>query len=344
MSAIAACATSPGAPVSTDGVAVMEKFWTTRTAWVECEAVPLLTVMVSGYVPPTTVAGTVTTNETEPDALRLDGVNTPVAPEGRPATEKLNGPVAPLAAERVRPKVPLVPTSTGGGVEETEMVKSGVMTSVAPMLLWSEPLVPTIVNGYEPGARVAKAFTVIVELPAALRLAGANVAVASAGRPVAVRATGELNPPSRASDTTPFTLPPVPVDRVGGAIPTVNPRTARLTVVVCVVDPLVPEMLRVKTPPATLGVEEIVSVVEPVPLSDAGENTPVAPVGSPLTENEVEPLRPLMAARFTVYVVPVPGSMVWDAGKAESEKLEVMAMEVWKVCCAPPLVAVIVNG
>ena len=57
--------------------------------------------------------------------------------------------------------------------------------------------------------------------------------------------------------------------------------TFRVTLVECVSEPLVPEMVNVGLPIGVLPLVVIVSVEDPDPVIDAGENDGVAPLGSP---------------------------------------------------------------
>ena len=66
---------------------------------------------------------------------------------------------------------------------------------------------------------------------------------------------------------------------------------------------------------------EIVSVELPDPLMEAGLKAAVAPLGSPETVKETEPLNPPIALTVAANVVMVPGSTVWGEGFTASEKL-----------------------
>jgi hypothetical protein len=76
--------------------------------------------------------------------------------------------------------------------------------------------------------------------------------------------------------------------------------TTRVTLAVCVSEPLVPVIVSVKVPVGVLVAVAILSV-EPLPaLTEVGLNVPVAPVGSPVTLRLIEPLNPPMALVLTV--------------------------------------------
>jgi hypothetical protein len=96
--------------------------------------------------------------------------------------------------------------------------------------------------------------------------------------------------------------------------------TANVTVAVCVNEPLVPVIVSVGLPAGVLLVVVTVSVDDPVPLTVDGENDAVAPLGTPLLLRLTDPLNPLMAPTFTVYVVLLPAFTVCVLGVAETEK------------------------
>jgi hypothetical protein len=73
----------------------------------------------------------------------------------------------------------------------------------------------------------------------------------------------------------------------------------RFTVVVWLTAPLVPSIVNVELP-ATAPVVVIVSVELPAVVTDVGLNTPVTPVGSPLTLRLTAPLNPSTAPTVTV--------------------------------------------
>ena len=63
----------------------------------------------------------------------------------------------------------------------------------------------------------------------------------------------------------------------------------------------------------------IVKVDDPWPVTELGLNVAVAFVGNPRTRNDTVPLKPLIAATVTVYVVLLPRVTVSVAGDAEME-------------------------
>ena len=87
--------TEVGEPVSVKlGAAVTV---TTRLTLLVMLVCPLLPVMVSGYVPAGVDELVLMLKLLEPEALKLEGLNAPVAPLGSPLTLKLTLPVNPLA-------------------------------------------------------------------------------------------------------------------------------------------------------------------------------------------------------------------------------------------------------
>ena len=76
--------------------------------------------------------------------------------------------------------------------------------------------------------------------------------------------------------------------------------TTSVTVAVCVSEPLVPVIVKVGLPAGVLLVVVTVSVEDPDPLIDGGENDGVAPLGSPLALRLTDPVNPLMALTLTM--------------------------------------------
>ena len=76
--------------------------------------------------------------------------------------------------------------------------------------------------------------------------------------------------------------------------------TFKVTVAVCVSEPLVPVIVNTGLPTGVPDVVAIVSVEEPEVTIEVGENEDVAPVGMPLTFRLTVPLNPLSAPTFTV--------------------------------------------
>jgi len=148
--------------------------------------------------------------------------------------------------------------------------------------------------------------TVNVELPAPVTVVGEKLAVAPVGSPLALNVTTPPNP---------FNAPMLAVYVV--ALPTFTVCvlgladivksggggcvfTTKLTVVECVKVPLVPVMVKVEVPTGVPPVVVTVNVELPAPVTVVGEKLAVAPVGSPLALNAMEPEKPDNAAVLTV--------------------------------------------
>src|SRR5579862_6566122 len=70
--------------------------------------------------------------------------------------------------------------------------------------------------------------------------------------------------------------------------------TVRVSVVLAVVEPLVPVMVTVAEPTVAVFVAVKVRVVPAEPVTVAGLNAAVTPAGSPLRVRAIDPLKPLM--------------------------------------------------
>src|SRR5262245_20475852 len=68
--------------------------------------------------------------------------------------------------------------------------------------------------------------------------------------------------------------------------------TTSMTMAECVRLPLMPVMVNVKLPTGVVLEVETLNVEEPEPVSEAGLNVPVAPLGKPLTLNATFPAKP----------------------------------------------------
>ena len=76
--------------------------------------------------------------------------------------------------------------------------------------------------------------------------------------------------------------------------------TTSVTVVVCVMDPLVPLIVSVELPVAVVEATVTVIVEVPEPVTEVGENAAVAPVGNPLAVKATEPVNPFTAVTVAV--------------------------------------------
>src|SRR5579872_4238988 len=82
--------------------------------------------------------------------------------------------------------------------------------------------------------------------------------------------------------------------------------TTKVTVVVCVSNPLVPVIDSKYDPATVLDVVLTVSVEAPEPVTDVGLKPAVVPAGNPLTLSPTEPLNPFKAPTLTVYGLEHP--------------------------------------
>jgi hypothetical protein len=110
-------------------------------------------------------------------------------------------------------------------------------------------------------------------------------------------------------------------------VPPVAAATVRLTLVVCVRDPLVPVMVIVAAPSvAVLDAVSVSTLLVPVVVVVAGLKLAVTPVGSPLAVNETALAKLLKRVMETVLVPLAPRFTVRLAGLADKEKSGVAAV------------------
>ena len=107
--------------------------------------------------------------------------------------------------------------------------------------------------------------------------------------------------------------------------------------------PLVPVMVRVDVPPATVAGTVTVSVEVPEPVTEVGLNAAVAFVGNPVTVKAVAPVRPAVAVTVTVNVPLPAATTVRVVGEDESEKSGATVSVAGIDCTREPLVPVMVN-
>jgi len=103
-------------------------------------------------------------------------------------------------------------------------------------------------------------------------------------------------------------------------------------------------MVRVKLPAGVLLAVVIVSVELLPALTDVGLNVPLAPVGKPVTLKPTEPVKPLTAVVFTVYVVVPATVTVCELGLADSVKSgpaeRTVNVKLWLAAVPTPFLAV----
>jgi len=189
----------------------------------------------------------------------------------------------------------------------------------------SNPLLPVMVSVEAASGVLDDVVTVIVELPAPVTVAGANVTVAPAGCPLAFKFTPPLKPFNAPTFTVYVALLPAVTVAVPGVAATVKSETGGAvatiaTDVECVSNPLLPVMASVEVASGVL--DDVVTVIVelPAPVIVAGANITVAPAGCPLALKFTPPLKPFSAPTFTVYVALLPAVTVTVPGVAATVK------------------------
>ena len=108
-----------------------------------------------------------------------------------------------------------------------------------------EPLPPLTLNVYVPTGVFFDVETVMVEDPEPTTVLGLNVAVAFAGNPLALNVTVPLKPFTDVTFAVYVVLAPFLTVCDAGVAPRVKLCTTSVTVVLCVILPLVPVMVNV---------------------------------------------------------------------------------------------------
>ena len=186
---------------------------------------PLVPVMVSVRVRLCTFRS-VSIVSTEVPEFTIDvGFNVAVARGGTPLTDRPTVPVNPCPAAIVTVYVATPSLAIVWLAGVAEMEKSPLTTSVTFTVRVSGPLVPWIVSGYVPDAVAALVATLIVVDPDVVTDAGANAAVAPAGRPVTLKATVPVNPAPGVTVAENVVLPPDATVRDTGVAESVKSAT-----------------------------------------------------------------------------------------------------------------------
>jgi hypothetical protein len=160
-----------------------------------------------------------------------------------------------------------------------------------------------IVSVEDPTGVVEVVVTVSVDVPELVTDVGLNPAVAPAGNPLTLSPTVPVKPFSAPTFTVYVVPPPTVTVWEAGAAEIVKSGAAltfKVTVVVCVSEPLVPVIVSVEAPTGVVEVVVTVSVDVPEPVTDVGLNPAVAPAGNPLRLSPTAPLNPFNAPTFTV--------------------------------------------
>src|SRR5262249_26279871 len=163
--------------------------------------------------------------------------------------------------------------------------------------------------------------TVNVDMPEFTTDGGLNLTLEFLGAPLWVSVTVPVKPAPPVIVTVYVATPPLLIVTLGGAAEIAkSPLTTSVTLTLWLTGPLVPVIVSVYVPTGVEVLVETLIVVDPDPLTDAGLNEAVAPVGSPVTLNATVPLNPVPGVTVAVYVVPAPPRTVLDDGVADNEK------------------------
>jgi hypothetical protein len=165
--------------------------------------------------------------------------------------------------------------------------------------------------------------TVSVDAPEPVSEVGLNPAVAPVGNPLTLNPTVPVNP-FNAPTFTVYVVPPPTVivceDGVAETVKSGAPVTFKVTVALCVSEPLVPVIVRVEAPTGVLDAVVTVRVeLAPGPIAD-GLKEAVAPAGNPLTLSPTLPVNEPTAPTLTEYVVPLPTTTLCEDGEAVTVK------------------------
>ena len=161
---------------------------------VECVMLPLVPVMVSGKVPVEGCPPVVMVSVDVPEPVTDDGLKLALVPRGRPLTLRLTAPVKPFNApmvivDDVLDFAPMVDGDGDDAVIEKSPPPPEVCTTSVTLVVWlSVPSKPVMVSGNVP---VGVVLPVVIDREEVVLLAltevGVNVAVAFAGKPLALR-------------------------------------------------------------------------------------------------------------------------------------------------------------
>jgi len=194
--------------------------------------------------------------------------------------------------------------------------------------LWlNEPLTAVTLGVKMPSSEFAAVVMVRVTTPPLETEVGLKTAEEPGGRPETLNVMVPLKPFVPVAVTVYWALPPAMVLAAGGDMLSVKSGAGMdgaFTVsdadALCISIPLVPVALTVNGPVVPLVAVAIESVVIPEPDIETGLKVPVAPDGKPDAPKLIVPVNPFTGVAVTVYSVPAPFEMVWDAGDMDSEK------------------------
>ena len=194
-------------------------------------------------MPATALAPAVTVIVVDAEPVTVAGLKLAVTLAGRPDTENEVASVYPADAVTVSVNWVLPPTVSDRDVGLEASEKPGVMVSVEAVDCDTDPLVPTILMGYVPGAAEPDSVNVRVVSPLVVREVGLNAAVTPEGRPVTLYVTVELKPPVMVVVAVAVTVPPDAALSVEGVPLSVKPFTVSVMFLLWTMPPLVPAMV-----------------------------------------------------------------------------------------------------
>lgn len=154
-----------------------------------------------------------------------------------------------------------------------------------------------------------KKFTVTV--PLVFNDDGEKLACTPVGKPLALSETLPVKPPTKVTvivavglvfGGTESAVGETEIVKFGSAV------TFKVSVVVSVVEPLVPVIVTVAAPTVAVFDAVKVRVLPADPVTDDGLNDAVTPEGNPLMDRATVPLKPLMAETVTLSAAEVPCS------------------------------------
>ena len=216
-----------------------------------CDLAPLVPVIVMRVGARVWPTAEVVSVSVEVDAVGF-GANENDMPRGGALVVSVTWPEKPPLGVTVTTNVAVPVDGTDADEGETLIEKSAeaacCTTSVAAVERTSEPLVPVIVNGYEPAAVSAPVVSVNVD-EAPETDDGLKLAETPPGSPLVARSTLAENPPVRVRLTAYVVAPPAVTLWLAGETPTAKSLavagwTTSVTVALWVTEPLVPVTVR----------------------------------------------------------------------------------------------------
>lgn len=187
---------------------------------------PLVPVMVIVRVPVLALAPTVMVMVDAPAPVIEVGLKVAVSFLPRPEALKLMGALKPPVTEVVIVEVPLLPramVSDAGDALSEKPADTPVTVRVTVVVSVVLPEVPVTVIGYVPVAVVEATVMLMVELPVPVIDVGLKPIVTPEGCPLAVKVTGELNPPVTVLVIVEFPAPPCVIDTLAGEAERLKP-------------------------------------------------------------------------------------------------------------------------